>query len=165
MTFLNKGLIALSTAILLLSCNQRTPCEALKEGPMGSSEHGPMDNADLNRDGTVLLEELETFMAQGEYRRVTLLNYFDQFDTDKDGQLNDTEFATVEPKHSFDGTDANGDCVVTRVEVIAYANQEGRSYRKIGLDNFFGLVDTNGDNKVTPEEVEAAHASGLLARF
>ncbi|WP_282049267.1 EF-hand domain-containing protein [Maribacter aquivivus] len=145
--------------------DKRTPCEALKEGPSGSSEHGPMDNADLNRDGTVLREELEAFMEEGEYRRVTILNFFDLFDTDKDGKLSDTEFAKVKPNHSFNGTDANGDCVVTREEVVAYANEEGRSYRKIGLDKFFDLVDTNGDNKATPEEVEAAHESGLLARF
>ncbi|WP_299781267.1 hypothetical protein [uncultured Formosa sp.] len=145
--------------------DQRTPCEALKEGPTGSSEHGPMDNADGNRDGTVLREELEAFMEVGEYRRVTILNYFDQFDTDKDGKLSDTEFAKVTPNFSFNGTDANGDCVVTREEVMAYANEEGRSYRKIGLDKFFDLVDTNKDNKATPEEIEAAHQSGLLARF
>lgn len=145
--------------------DQRDPCEALKEGPEHSSEHGPMDNADLNRDGTVLREELETFMNQGEYRRVTLLRFFDTFDTDQDRKLSAAEFAKVNPPHSFNGTDANGDCIVTREEVIAYVNQEGRSYRKIGLGKFFDLLDTNKDNKVTPEEIEAAHQSGLLARF
>ncbi|MCB4808435.1 hypothetical protein LG651_09235 [Tamlana sp. 62-3] len=145
--------------------DHRTPCEALKEGPTGSSEHGPMDNADLNRDGTVLREELEAFMQQGEYRRVTIINFFDLFDTDKNGKLSDTEFTKVNPNHSFNGTDANGDCIVTREEVVAYANEKGRSYRKIGLDKFFDLVDVNGDNKATPEEIEAAHESGLLARF
>lgn len=145
--------------------DQRDPCTALKEGPMHSSEHGPMDNADLNKDGTVLREELETFMNQGEYRRVTILKYFDRFDTDEDGKLSDVELAKVTPRHSFNGTDANGDCIVTRDEVIAYANEEGRSYRKIGLDKFFDLVDTNKDNKATPEEIEQAHESGLLARF
>ncbi|MEO9512302.1 MAG: hypothetical protein ABJN84_06375 [Flavobacteriaceae bacterium] len=145
--------------------DQHNPCEALKEGPMRSSEHGPMDNADINRDGTVLREELEAFMDQGEYRRVTILNFFDLFDTDKDGKLSDAEFAKVKPNHSFNGTDSNGDCVVTREEVIDYANQEGRSYRKVGLDKFFDLVDANSDNKATPEEIEAAHKSGLLARY
>lgn len=194
MKILNKSLIAISITILI-SCagnnkkaesetikqestpdnehrpppprgkDQHTPCEALKEGPMGSSEHGPMDNADQNRDGTVLREELEDFMEEGEYRRVTILNFFDLFDTDKDGKLSDKEFAKVKPNHSFNGTDTNGDCVVTREEVVAYANQKGRSYRKIGLDKFFDLIDTNGDNKVTPKEVEVAHESELLARF
>lgn len=143
----------------------RSVCQALQEGPQHSSEHGPMDNADLNKDGTVYREELERFMNQGEYRRVTILVYFDRFDTDKNGKLSDKEMAKVTPRHSFNGTDANGDCVVTRDEVIAYANEKGRSYRKIGLGEFFDLVDTNGDNKVTPEEIEASHASGLLARY
>lgn len=143
----------------------RTVCEALKEGPMRSSEHGPMDNADLNRDGTVLREELEAFMDQGKYRRITILTFFDLFDSDKDGKLNDEEFAKVDPPYGFDGTDADGDCVVTRKEVIAYASQTGRSYRKIGLGQFFDLIDTNTDGKVTPTEVETAHKSGLLARF
>ena len=166
MKILSKILIA-SSITLLVSCfgNQRTACEALKEGPKHSSEHGPMDNADLNRDGTVLREELETFMDKGEYRRITILNFFDLFDIDKDGKLSEIEFAKVKPSHGFDGTDANGDCVVTREEVVAYGNQKGRSYRKIGLGEFFNLVDTNGDDKATPEEVEAAHESGLLARF
>ncbi len=110
---------------------KRTFCEALKQGPMRSSEHGPMDNADLDRDG----------------------------------KLNAEEFAMVDPPYGFEGTDVNGYCVVTRKEVIAYASQAGRSYRKIGLGEFFDLIDTNGDNKATPTEVEAAHQSGLLARF
>lgn len=145
--------------------DNRSRCEALKQGPMHSSEHGPMDNADLNRDGTVLRTELEMFMNQGEYRRVTLLSFFDRFDTDKDGKLSDDEFAKVKPSHSFNGTDANGDCIVTRKEVMDYVNQKGRSYRKIGLTKFFDLLDTNKDNKVTSKEIEVAHKSGLLARF
>lgn len=144
---------------------KRTVCDALKQGPMRSSEHGPMDNADLNRDGTVLREELETFMDQGQYRRITILTFFEQFDVDKNGTLSDEEFAMVKPPHGFDGTDADGDCVVTREEVVAYASLAGRSYRKIGLGPFFDQVDLNGDSKVTPTEVEAAHESGLLARF
>jgi Ca2+-binding EF-hand superfamily protein len=143
----------------------RTVCEALKEGPMRSSEHGPMDNADLNRDGTVLREELEAFMDQGKYRRITILTFFDLFDSDKDGKLSDEELAKVDPPFGFDGTDADGDCVVTRKEVIAYASQTGRSYRKSGQGQFFDLVDNNADNKATPTEIEAAHKSGLLARF
>lgn len=145
--------------------DERTICEALKEGPTRSSEHGPMDNADLNRDGTVLKEELESFMSKGEYRRITIPNFFDLFDKDNDGILSETEFSKVEPKQSFNGTDANGDCIVTKEEVLEYANQKGRSYRKIGLDKFFDLIDTNKDNKATPEEIEEAHKSGFLARF
>lgn len=144
---------------------QRTVCEALKEGPNRSSEHGPMDNADLNRDGTVLREELESFMDRGRYRRITILTFFEQFDIDKDGKLSTQEFSKVDPPHGFDGTDADGDCVVTQQEVFAYANQAGRSYRKIGLGEFFNQIDSNGDNKATPIEIEAAHTSGLLARF
>lgn len=144
---------------------KRTACEALQQGPTKISEHGPMDNTDLNRDGTVLREELDTFMDQGVYRRITILTFFEQFDTNKDGQLDHEEFAKVDPPHSFDGTDSDGDCVVSREEVVAYAGQAGRSYRKIGLEKFFDLIDSNGDNKVTPTEVEAAHESGLLARF
>ena len=145
--------------------DSRSVCEALKQGPSRSSEHGPMDNTDLNRDGTVLREELETFMNQGEYRRVTLLTFFERYDIDKNGKLSNEEFSKVEPARSFDGTDANGDCIVTKSEVLDYVNEAGRSYRKIGLGEFFNLVDVNNDNKATPAEIEAAHESGLLARF
>lgn len=124
-----------------------------------------MSNADLDRDGTVTLAELDDFMSDGEYRRVTILAYFDHFDTDKDEKLSDDELARVDPPWSFDGTDVNADCVVTREEVIAYADQPGRSYRTIGLAAFFKLVDSNHDNKASPAELEAAHESGLLARF
>lgn len=144
---------------------KRSVCDALKEGPIHSSEHGPMDNADLNRNGTVMREELESFMDKGQYRRITILTFFEQFDEDKNGKLSHDEFSKVNPPHGFDGTDMNGDCIVTREEVLAYANQKGRSYRKIGLGKFFDLVDSNGDKKVTPIEVEAAHENGLLARF
>lgn len=145
--------------------SQRSVCEALQQGPLNNAAHGPMDNADLNRDGTVMRDELEAFMDQGKYRRITLLTFFDLFDTNQDNKLSDEEFVKVDPPYGFDGTDANGDCVVTREEVLAYANQAGRSYRKIGLGQFFDLMDTNNDNKVTATEVEAAHKSGLLARF
>lgn len=148
-----------------VGAEKRTACEALKQGPIHSTEHGPLDNADLNRDGTVVRAELETFMDQGKYRRITILTFFDLFDTDKDEKLSKEEMAKVDPPYGFDGTDSNGDCVVTRNEVIAYASQTGRSYRKIGLGKFFDLVDTNGDSKVTPTEIEAAHISGLLERF
>ena len=140
-------------------------CEALQQGPLNNAEHGPMNNADFNRDGTVMRDELEAFMDQGKYRRISMLTFFDLFDTNKDNRLSDKEFAKVDPPYGFDGTDENGDCVVTREEVLAYANQAGRSYRKIGLGQFFALMDTNNDNKVITTEVDAAHESGLLARF
>lgn len=145
--------------------DNRNVCEALMEGPPHSSEHGPLDNADLNRDGTLLRAELEEFMNQGNYRRITLLTFFEQSDTDQDGIINREELAQVNPPHSFNGTDANGDCVVSRAEVEDYVNEAGRSYRSIGLGKFFELVDEDSDSTVTPEEMEAAHESGLLVRF
>jgi hypothetical protein len=138
-------------------------CQALFQGP-GRTPHGPLSNADFNRDGTVTQAELARFMNDGEYRRVTLLAYFDRFDTDRNAMLSVSEFAKVDPPFSFNGVDANADCVVTRSEVVAYVDQPGRSYRKLGLLKFFELVDADHDGNATPAETEAAHQSGLLAR-
>ncbi len=132
---------------------------------MNNGAHGPSSNADLNRGATVTRTELETLISDGQYRRVTILSYFDQFDSDGDGQLSDSEFARVEPPWSFNSTDTNADCVVTRAEVVANANQPGRSYRRIGLVAFLDLVDSNHDNSDSPAEIDSAHESGLLARF
>ena len=63
---------------------------------------------------------------------------------------------------AFDGSDADADGILTLAEVTDYANQ--RLYRKMGLDEFFDLIDSNGDDLVSAEEIEAAHVSGQLPR-
>ena len=139
-------------------------CEGLARGPGRPSPHGPMSNADFNRDGSVTQAEVARFMSDGPYRQITLLAYFDRFDQDRDAVLSEAEFARVDPPWAFNGVDANADCVVSRVEVEAYVDQPGRSYRKVGLTAFFDLIDTDHDGTATASEIEAAHRSGLLAR-
>lgn len=70
----------------------------------------------------------------------------------------------MEPAYAFDGTDAIADGVVSRAEVTDYVNEPGRLYRAMGLGELFDLVDTDGNDEVSPVEIEAAHVSGQLER-
>jgi len=137
----------------------------LTEGPQNVGEHGPFSNADFDRSGTVTRDELDQFMDGALEREIGLVAFFELNDTDGNDIIDADELASVDPPYAFDGSDADTNGEVSLAEVTAYANEEGRSYRAIGLGAFFDLVDTNGDNEASAEEIEAAHVSGLLARF
>lgn len=145
-------------ALALAGCNN----DKLHDGPPSPGPHGPLSASDFNEDGNVTRAEIEEFMEQGPERRVGMVAYFDKYDTDKDKNLNKAELAAVEPAFAFDGSDANADGIVSRTEVEAYVAD--RLYRQIGLEAFFGLVDTNGNDEISSDEIEAAHASGQLPR-
>ncbi len=137
----------------------------LTTGPQNVGEHGPFSNADFDRDGEVTRAELDQFMDGALEREIGLVAFFDLYDSDGDDILDSDELVSVDPAYAFDGTDANGDGLVSLIEVTDYANEEGRSYRAIGLGEFFDLVDTNDDDVVSADEIEVAHESSLLARF
>lgn len=138
---------------------------SLATGPQNVGEHGPFSNADYDRDGAVTRAELDEFMDGALEREIGLVAFFDLQDSNGDDILDGDELATVDPAYAFDGTDANEDGLVSLIEVTDYANEEGRSYRAVGLGEFFDLVDTDDDAVVSAEEIEVAHESGLLARF
>ncbi len=139
-----------------------TKGERLKEGPRSPGPHGPFSASDANRDGTVTKAEIDKFIAQGPERKVGLVTYFEQYDTDNDGQLSEEELDLVEPPFAFDGTDSNGDGIVAKTEVEDFVKE--RLYRQMGLDEFFDLIDTDKNGEVTPAEIEAAHEKGQLPR-
>ena len=137
----------------------------LTTGPQNVGEHGPFSNADFDGDGAVTRTELDQFMDGALEREIGLVAFFDLYDSDGNNSLDSDELATVDPAYAFDGTDANEDGSVSLIEVTDYSNEEGRSYRAIGLGEFFNLVDTDDDDVVSADEIEIAHESGLLARF
>jgi hypothetical protein len=137
---------------------------ALTDGPRSPGEHGPFSASDTNRDGTVTRAEIEAFMDAGPERRIGLVAFFDENDLNGDEVIDGDKLAVVEPAFAFDGTDANADGVVSRLEVEDYVNEPGRLYRAIGLGEFFDLVDTDANDEVSPAEIEAAHESGQLER-
>ncbi len=139
--------------------------DTLSDGPQDVGEHGPFSNADRNGDVTVTRDELDSFMDGALEREIGLVAFFDLYDEDGDDRLVADELAVVDPAFAFDGTDANEDGQVSLEEVVDYANEEGRSYRAIGLGEFFDVVDTDDNDEVSPEEIEVAHVSGLLARY
>ncbi len=136
---------------------------SLSGGPTSPGEHSPLSASDADGDGTVTRAEIDAYMDAGSEHRVGLVAFFDENDTDGDGTIDGDELAAVEPEFAFDGTDSNADGAVDRTEVEAYVNEPGRLYRKIGLGEFFDLVDTDDDDEVSPAEIEAAHQSGQLA--
>lgn len=137
----------------------------LATGPQNVGEHGPFSNADFDRDGEVTRAELDQFMDGALEREIGLVAFFGLYDGDGDGILDSDELASVDPAYAFDGTDADEDGLVSLTEVTDYANEDGRSYRAMGLGEFFDLVDTDDDDVVSAAEIEVAHESGLLARF
>ncbi len=170
-----KRLLIVVSFSLLAGCNApRTPVppppppspghegDRLTNGPRSPGLHGPLSAADFDRDGTVTRAEIESFMQASPYRRIGLLAFFDQHDNDGDKRLSDSEFAAVAPPHAFDGTDANADDVVTRDEVESYVAD--KLYRRIGLEAFFELIDTDHNVEISPAEVETAHQTGQLSR-
>lgn len=134
----------------------------LADGPRSPGPHGPFSASDFDRNGEITRAEIEKFIAMGPERGVGMVAYFAKFDTNDDQVLDEGEVAKVEPEFAFDGSDANADGILTIEEVTAYANE--RLYRKMGLDKFFELIDTNADDLVSAEEIEAAHVSGQLPR-
>lgn len=154
----SKGIIIALSLMLVVACDG----EKLQDGPPSPGPHGPLSASDFDKDGKVTRVEIEEFMKQGPERRVGLVAYFDQFDIDKDQTLNETELAAVKPEFAFDGSDANADGAVTRDEVEEYVAD--RLYRQIGLEAFFDLLDTDKNDEISPEEIEAAHTKGQLPR-
>jgi len=134
----------------------------LVDGPRSPGPHGPFSASDFNHDDQVTRAEIDKFIAMGPERGVGMASYFDQFDTNQDQTLDEAELAKVEPEFAFDGSDANADGRLTLEEVTAYANE--RLYRQMGLGEFFDLIDTDGNDTVSTDEIEAAHVSGQLPR-
>lgn len=163
-----KKILYLGFIITVVGCktNIQKPSHSkndrLKEGPRSPGPHGPMSAADFNRDGTVTKAEIDKFIAHGPERKVGLVAYFKKYDTNNDNQLTTKELNLVKPQFAFDGTDANGDGVVSLNEVENYVKD--RLYRQMGLDEFFNLIDINNDGEVSPEEIEIAHQKGQLPR-
>ncbi len=172
---MNKNYISLSFLSLLLftSCNT-TPgttitsadvsTNRLVTGPRSPGEHGPLSASDYDKDGIVSRSEIEQFMGEGPYRRTGLVAFFEQSDSDQNQLIDAAELAGVQPPYAFDGTDANADGIVSKTEVENYVSDPTRLYRKIGLEAFFDLLDTDQNNELSPAEIEAAHESGQLAR-
>lgn len=134
----------------------------LTDGPRSPGPHGPFSASDFNRDGQVTRGEIEEFISMGPERKVGMVVYFDQFDIDQNQVLDKEEMKNVEPEFAFNGADANADGILSLAEVSEYANE--RLYRQMGLDVFFDLINTNGDDVVSAQEIEAAHVSGQLPR-
>lgn len=158
-----KNLKIILIACLTLSiaaCKNKN--SRLKDGPRSPGPHGPFSASDFNRDGTVTKAEIDEFITQGPERKVGLVAFFEQFDKDKNKRLTEEELSLVEPAFAFDGTDSNGDGIISKTEVENYVSE--RLYRQMGLNEFFDLIDTDSDGQVTPIEIEAAHNSGQLPR-
>lgn len=158
-----KTALLLAAALVAgLALAQLGSRNSLTDGPRSPGEHGPFSASDFDRNGSVTRAEIDQFIGMGPERGVGMVVYFTKFDTNDDQILDKVEVAAVEPEFAFDGSDANGDGILTLEEVTAYA--EERLYRQMGLGEFFDLIDTNADDVVSAEEIEAAHASGQLAR-
>lgn len=158
---LGMGAAVVIVAVVAFAVFQ-TGGNSLADGPPSPGKHGPFSASDADRNGEVTRSEIEQFIAMGPERGVGMATYFVQFDANGDQVLDEGELAAVEPEFAFNGSDANADGILTLKEVEAYANE--RLYRQMGLDEFFDLIDTNTDDLVSAEEIEAAHVSGQLPR-
>jgi EF hand len=154
-----------STAITALAmiCLATGAATARNNGtvaPPSAGPYGPMSSADHNKDGTVTHAEWEDFMSDGAYRRYGFVQYFDMLDTNGDGNLTATERHRSDPPNVYDDVDFNGDGLVSRAE--AERQVAGRAYREMPGEDFFALLDTNGNDQISPAEMQAAQNKGLL---
>jgi EF hand len=147
-------------SLIVISCSAAMARDNPTVAPPSAGPHGPMSSADHNRDGTVTHAEWEDFLRDGVYRRYGFLNYFDMLDVNSDGFLDAAERARAEPSDTYNDVDFNHDGLVSRAE--AERQVAGRLYRKLPGEEFFKLLDLNGDNQITPDEIAVAHKKGLL---
>ncbi|WP_309380691.1 EF-hand domain-containing protein [Cerasicoccus frondis] len=135
------------------------PGDAGGEDRDAPGPYGPLSAADANRDGTVTWKEWETFADASPYRRHGKVAYFDSLDANHDGVLSEAEQKQAAPK-VFDGFPRNAAGEISRADVVRF--ESSRIYRSVGLEEFFKMVDTNGDKQLSPEEIKAAKENGLL---
>lgn len=131
--------------------------------PPSAGRDGPFSSADHNHDGTVTHAEWEDFLRDGAYRRYGLVQYFDMLDVNHDGYLDAAERAKAQPSNTYNDVDFNKDGLVSRAEVLQQVGD--RLYRKMPGEDFFALVDLNGDGQITPDEIQAAHDKGQIAYY
>ncbi len=156
------GVVVVSLGVAFALLELHGASARLADGPRSPGPDGPFSASDFDRDGQVTRAEIQRFIEMGPERRYGMVAYFAHFDMNNDAILSPTELAAVTPPFAFDGSDANSDGQLTLAEVTDYANQ--RLYRQMGLEQFFDLINTDGDDVVTAEEIEAAHRSGQLPR-
>jgi Ca2+-binding EF-hand superfamily protein len=92
----------------------------------------------------------------GEHRQRML----DEFDSDSDGAVSNTEF-TTRTQERFAELDADGDAQVTTAELVAYFDGEQLPMQALRR---FNNADADGDGAVTQSEFEAA-STQLFARL
>ncbi|MCK7615373.1 EF-hand domain-containing protein [Roseibium sediminicola] len=157
-----KSAAGLATLFLVLTAGTATARDFGTVRPPSAGPNGPLSSADRNRDGSVTHAEWEDFLRDGPYRRYGLVQYFDMLDTDHDGYLSRAERSRARPANTYDDVDFNRDGRVSRDEVIHQVGD--RLYRKMPGEDYFKLLDTDHDNKITPAEIEAAQRKGQLPR-
>lgn len=152
--------IATALAVALFATGAATARDNGTAAPPSAGPYGPLSSADHNHDGTVTRAEIDDFMRDGPYRRYGFVDYFDMLDANQDGYLDAGERANAEPADAFDDVDFNHDGLVSRAEA---QDQVGdRLYRQIGVEAWYLLMDLNGDDQISPDEIEAAIAAGQL---
>ena len=151
----------LAATLIVLSAGTAIARDNPTVAPPSAGRDGPFSSADRNGDGTVTHAEWEDFLDDGAYRRYGMVQYFDMLDVDHDGTLDATERHKADPADTFDDVDFNGDGLVSRAEVERQVG--GRLHRELPGEDFFALVDLNGDDAISPDEIQAAHDKGQIA--
>ena len=156
-----KRIVSIAATLLILSAGTALARDNPTVQPPSAGRDGPFSSADHNKDGTVTHAEWEDFLNDGAYRRYGMVQYQDMLDTDHDGRLDATERHQADPANTFDDVDFNGDGYVSRAEVEQQV--AGRLYREMPGEDFFKLVDLNGDDMISPDEIQTAHDKGQIA--
>jgi len=137
MKFTNISYAALATLCLMLAACQTTE----------PNRANRFDQADVNHDGKLSREEINTFVAIG---------IFASRDTNYDQKMTQAEWVVGnDPAQvkAFHDRDANRDGAVTLEEALAYG-------RKHGIANqLMREADTDKDGSVSREEMKAFYAS------